>query len=134
MSSICETPPLKISLKNICTYSSKWQKACFDGDVEEIELCIDNDPVLQENIDFPTYGGLTGLHNAIISMCVEAVEFLLNKGASISVKNNYQETALDIATYKHIDPSDISNSDREKMNAIRGLLGICASDSVDIDQ
>lgn len=65
------------------------------GNVEQLKKLIE-DNVLDIN-ELRTPAGNTGLMYAVHFKKKEVVKFLMNSGADIKLKNNHDETAVDIA-------------------------------------
>lgn len=64
--------------------------AAFDNDVRTLEMLM---PFVKD-IDVRGGLGYTPLHSAISRGCLESADFLVSKGASLAVRDDYDETPL----------------------------------------
>ena len=90
--------------------SNFFSKICFASDLPPSELIKlineENRPALNQafdhGVDIETriHGGLTLLHEAARQNKLDVLNFLLEKGASVSAENDENDTPVDLAAFK----------------------------------
>ena len=82
--------------------------AAAKGDVNIMKLLLEkggNINIKHEN-DIKGIGGSTALHKASKNKRDNAILFLIDKGADLTITNKYEQTAMDVMAEEYIEPHD----------------------------